>query len=263
MIARPLCSPAVPGDGGRVPKLFPCDPPVPPPGPRPACRCFNFGGEKHHGLPVLHAEVQDTSCDAWRVVNENIEVAATRGDTVLEPLAGLDGEQRQQIVTLPATIGRLKHVRELRLYGSHLVRLPHEIAGMTALEYLDVYTSYRLHVFPYEITRCSALKRSRVSTRAVYGNYKYRPPFPHLKLPENRQLLLQLTSTLCSVCAGPLGDAAPVRRWISLVVGTDWLPLLVTACSMACIKALPTPPSDYVQEAHTGGHHVVQPPPRW
>jgi hypothetical protein len=206
--------------------------------------------------------VQEKSCDAWRIVNENIEVAATRGDTVMEPLAGLNGGQRQQVVTLPASIGLLKDVRELRLYGSHLVRLPPEIGGMAALEYLDVYTSHRLHFFPYEITSCSRLKRSRVSTHALYGNYKYRPPFPHLKLPENRDALLQITPSYCSVCARPLSDSALVRRWITLVVGTDWLPLLVNACSMECINALPTPPPNYVQEAHTGGHHIVQPPPR-
>jgi hypothetical protein len=74
-----------------MPKLFSCDPPVPPPGPRPTCHCFNFDGSKHHGLPVLHAEVQDTSCDAWRVVIQKIEVAMARRDTILEPLAGLDG----------------------------------------------------------------------------------------------------------------------------------------------------------------------------
>jgi hypothetical protein len=209
---------------------------------------------------VLHAEVQDDSCEGWRVVNENLETAASRGDTVLEPLAGLDGAQRAQIITLPASIGQLKSVRELRLYGSHLVRLPPEIGAMTALEYLDVYTSRCLHFFPYEITRCGALKGSRVSTRALYGNYKHRPPFPHLKLPENREALAQLTPPSCSVCARPL-VSGPVRRWITLVVGTDCMPLLVTACSMECIKALPTPPPDYVQEPHTGGHHVVQPPP--
>jgi hypothetical protein len=186
-------------------------------------------------------------------VIQNIEVAMARRETILEPLAGLDGAQRQQIITLPASIGQLKEVRELRLYGSHLVRLPAEIAGMTGLEYLDVYTSRCLHFFPYEITRCSRLKRSRVSTRA--------PPFPHLQLAENREALSQLTPSFCSICAEPLGDSAPVRRWITLTVGTDWLPLLVTACSMEWVKALPTPPSGYVQEVHTGGHHIVQPPP--
>jgi hypothetical protein len=247
----------------RKVRLFSSDPPVPPPGPRPQCHCFNFGGNKHHGLPVLHAEVQDTSCEAWRIVNEKIEAALTRGDTVLEPLAGLDGGQRLQIITLPASIGQLKDVQELRLYGSHLVRLPPEIGGMVDLRYLDVYTSYRLHFFPYEITHCKLLKSSRVSTRALYGNYKHRPPFPHLKLPENRDALSLVTPAFCSVCARLLGDPAPIRRWITLYVGTDCVPLLVTACSTDCIKSLPTPPPDYVKEAHTGGHHIVQPPPRY
>ncbi len=255
--------PSVSGCEQPKPKLFSCDPPVPPPGKRPMCTCFNFRGSKHHGLPVLHSEIQDTSCDAWRIVIENIEVAATRGDNILEPLAGLDGGQRQQIVTLPASVGQLKKVRELRLYSSHMVRMPPEIAGMTALEYLDVYTSYRLHFFPYEITQCRMLKHSRVSTRALYGNYKHRPPFPHLKLPENHEALSQLTPPFCSVCARPLADSAPVRRWITLLIGTDCLPLLVTACSMRCIRALPTPPTDYVQVPHAGGHHVVQPPARF
>lgn len=244
-------------------KLFTRDPALPPPGPGPACRCLDVGSKKHRKLPVLHAEAQDTSCDAWRIVNENIEAAATRGDTVLDPLARLDGDQRQRIVTLPASIGRLKDVRELRLYGSHLVRVPPQIAGMTALEYLDVYTSYCLHFFPYEITKCGNLVRSRVSTRALYGNDEHRPLFPHLELVENREALLELTPAMCGVCAQPLGESAPVRRWTTLAVGTDSLPLLVTACSMECINALPAPPADHVQEAHAGGRDVVQPPPRW
>jgi hypothetical protein len=244
-------------------KLFACDPAAPPHGPWPTCHCLDVGSKKHPKLPVLHAEAQDTSCEAWRIVNETIEVAAIRGDTVLDPLARLQGDQRQQIITLPASIERLKDVRELRLYGSHLVRVPSQIAGMASLEYLDVYTSYRLHFFPYEITKCGSLSRSRVSTRALYGNYKHRPLFPDLKRPENHDALQQLAPAVCSVCQQPHGSSAPVWRWITLAVGTDWLPLLVTACSMECIDALPTPPPGYVQEAHMGGHHVVQPPPRW
>jgi hypothetical protein len=58
--------------------------------------------------------------------------------------------------------------------------------------------------------------------------------------PENREALLQLTPTLCSVCSKPPGDTAPVPRWISIVVGTDW-PLLVTACSMTRIKVCRRP----------------------
>ena len=139
------------------------------------------------------------------------------------------------------------------------MRLPPEIGGMTALKNLDVYTSYRLHFFPYELTRCSSLRDSRVSTRAVYGNYKYRPPFPALMQPENAIALSGVTPGACSVCATPLDADRLVRRWITLAVGTDWLPLLVAACSVECIRRLPTPPANHVQEAHTGGLDVVQP----
>ncbi|MBK8256238.1 MAG: leucine-rich repeat domain-containing protein [Polyangiaceae bacterium] len=211
-------------------------------------------------MPSLHAEVQDTACDAWHIVSDGITLAIDRGDTLFEPLAGLTSAQRQQIITLPASIGQMKDVTELRLYGSHLVRLPPEIGGMSSLQYLDVYTSYCLHFFPYEITRCRQLKRSRVSTRALYGNYKHRPPFPHLRLHKNQEALARLTPPTCSVCGGPLGEAGPQWRWLTLRVGTDCMPLLVAACSAACIEALPTAPADYVQTAHIGGRHIVQPP---
>jgi hypothetical protein len=58
---------------------------------------------------------------------------------------------------------------------------------MTGLEVFTPYMSYRLHWFPYEITRCPALRDSTVSTRALYGNHKLRPPF--------RKLLPQIYST--------------------------------------------------------------------
>lgn len=241
-------------------KLFHADPPRPPPGNPPTCGCFNLSGRKHGKLPPrLHAEVQDTECEAWRRVVACIDDAVASGAETLEPLGGLTGPEREQIITLPAAIGRLTRVRELRLYGSHLVRLPPEIGGMTALKNLDVYTSYRLHFFPYELTRCSSLRDSRVSTRAVYGNYKYRPPFPALTQPENAIALSGVTPGSCSVCATPLDADRLVRRWITLAVGTDWLPLLVTACSMECIRRLPTPPANHVREPHTGGLAVVQP----
>ena len=88
--------------------------------------------------------------------------------------------ERAQILTLPPTIAKLKAVKSLDLYGSYLVRLPPEVGEMAGLEEFDQYTSYRLHWFPYELTRCRELRESRVSPRAVYGNYKYRPPFPRL-----------------------------------------------------------------------------------
>jgi hypothetical protein len=50
--------------------------------------------------------------------------------------------------------------------------------------------------------------------------------------------------------------------WISLRVATDVLPLLVNACSAACVSALPSGAEDYVQLPHTGGR-VKQPLSDW
>jgi hypothetical protein len=49
------------------------------------------------------------------------------------------------------------------------------------LEVFEPYTSYSLHLFPYELTRCANLRDSTVSTRALYGNFNFRPPFPRLQ----------------------------------------------------------------------------------
>ena len=52
---------------------------------------------------------------------------------------------------------------------------------MESLEEFTPYTSYKLHWFPFEITRCIKLVESTVSTRALYGNYLHRTPFPSLR----------------------------------------------------------------------------------
>jgi len=187
-------------------------------------------------------------------------VILATGGTVFEPLAGLTADERAQIVSLPPSIGSLTGVRKVKLYGSHLVRLPPEIGGMSSLQSLDVYTSRRLHFFPYELTRCSKLNDSRVSTRAIYGNHKHRPPFPALAKDHNREALALVTPDACSVCSGLLDRAAVLRRWITLRVATDWLPLLVHACSRACLERLPKPPDGYVPLPHVGGPGVEQPP---
>ncbi|GGV23742.1 hypothetical protein GCM10010495_44190 [Kitasatospora herbaricolor] len=59
------------------------------------------------------------------------------------------------------------------------------------------------------------------------------------------------------VCDGPV--TRPRRVWISLRVATDVLPLLVNACSVACVAALPAPPKGYVRGPHSGGPAVRQP----
>jgi hypothetical protein len=50
-----------------------------------------------------------------------------------------------------------------------------------------------------------------------------------------------------------------LQVWLTLLIGTDTVPLLVMACSKACIDALPTPPEGYVQHPHRGGPELTQP----
>jgi len=222
---------------------------------RPNCECVNSDDPKF--VPDLHDEVQDTAAPGWVKLLQLVEEAALDGRKRFVPLEGLTDEERLQIVTLPPTIAKLKKVQELFLYGSDLVRLPPEIGSMPALEVFEPYTSYALHWFPYEITRCKRLRSSCVSTRALYGNYKYRPAFPQLPA-----LSAQTTPASCSVCLGPFAPLGPLQYWISLQVGTDVLPLLVHACSTRCISKLPKPPEGYVQTPHEGGHTLKQPQPR-
>jgi len=205
--------------------------------------------------PSFHLDRPEIESDAWKALEDYVEDVLAKGGDELNPLNGIGRERWQQIRTLPSAIGKLQSVKYLALYGSHLVRIPPEIGDMANLEELNPYTSYSLHWFPYEIMRCEKLVRSRVSTRALYGNYKYRPPFPRLPSPT-----AELAPACCSVCRGPFTNDGPLQAWISLLVATDVLPLLVHACSTECLKMLPTPAAGYVQTAHQGGSDLNQPP---
>ena len=223
----------------------------------------------------FHPEHQDTSAPGWLRLLELIDEAVDDGREVFKPLVDLTAEQRRQVVTLPPAIAELKAVKHFALYRSNLVRIPPQIGEMESLEEFTPYTSYRLHWFPYEITRCTNLVRSTMSTRAVYGNYKYRSPFPKLRATPTAAEGVDLENLdpgawgttviyTCSVCDRPF-DAVELRQvWISLhVSGHDIMPLLVNACSAECIAALPEPAKGYVQHAHTGGPAVQQPPTRF
>lgn len=236
------------------------------------CHCFDMGsGGPKRPTPYLHAEMQDTECDAWKRLVDLIEAAAVSGQEEFAPLRELSLEDRVRILTLPPTIAKLKAVKTLDLYGSHLVRIPPEIGEMTSLDEFVPYTSHRLHWFPYEITRCKSLRNTGVSTRALYGNYKFRPAFPRLapgataagrtepaRLPLRRSE--GVATRPCSVCGSQFEDRRLHRVWISLRVATDTLPLLVNACSKECVDKLPSPPEGYVPVPHKGGSQVQQPP---
>jgi len=204
---------------------------------------------------MLQTEVQETDSHAWNSLEAYIAKVREEGSDELNPMVGIGSEKWEQIVTLPKSIGTLKSVKVLSLHGGHLVRIPPAIGDMTNLEEFDPYTSRCLHWIPYEITRCKHLTRSRVSTRCLYGNYKYRPPFPRLP-----QILPVLAPATCSVCGGPFSQEQLHQVWISLRVATDVLPLLVHACSEKCIENLPKPASGYVQRPHFGGLGLEQPP---
>ncbi|KXK62479.1 hypothetical protein AWW66_07930 [Micromonospora rosaria] len=216
----------------------------------------------------FHGDRQDTEAAGWQHLLALIDEAAADGRPVFRPFVELSAAERRQIVTLPPTIAKLTAVTHLVLYGTNLVRLPPEIGAMTSLEKFDPYTSHRLHWYPYELTRCTKLADSRVSTRVLYGNVKFRPPFPRLR-PVTVTGEADLGTLdpaewgadavrTCSVCDGPV--RAELRQvWISRCVGTDVLPLLVNACSAACVAALPEPYPGYVPAPHTGGPKIVQP----
>ncbi|MGW6318889.1 leucine-rich repeat domain-containing protein [Streptomyces sp. NPDC055099] len=234
-----------------------------------ACSCFNQYGPAPRARVGFHAERQDTSAPGWRRLLELIDEAVADGREEFRPLVELSPEERRQIVTLPSSIARLAAVKHLVLYGSNLVRIPPEIGAMTDLEEFTPYTSRRLHWFPYELTRCTKLTRSTVSTRALFGNDRFRPPFPRLQTAEDSAGELDpgnldprrwgVTAVhRCSVCDGPIGGGELHQRWISLRVATDVLPLLVNACSPACVAALPRGADDYIPTPHKGGR-VEQP----
>jgi hypothetical protein len=223
---------------------------------RPTCDCL-APQDSNQLWPTLHLhkDHQDTGSEAWNRLLEAIERTAVDECEEFAPGTELRQEQWRTIVELPRTIAKLKNVKRLILYGSGLVRIPPEIGAMSSLEEFDVYTSYRLHWFPFEISRCIRLNKSRVSTRALYGNWKYRPPFP--LLPQRD--LDEIVPSNCSVCRGRFSPSGPLQRWISLRVGTDVLPLLVHACSAGCIAGLPQPAENYVQSPHLGGNNLRQP----
>jgi hypothetical protein len=205
----------------------------------------------------LHTEQQDVECDAWKRLLELVEVAAKDKREEFAPRQEMEQDDWWQIITLPTTIAKLKSVKHLMLYGSNLVRIPPEIGEMTNLEKFTPYMSYRLHWFPYEIIHCKKLKDSTVSTRTLYGNYKFRLPFPQLPVGVGVEAGFP---TKCSVCNALITASNLHQVWISLQVATDVLPLLVNACSKACVDKLPRPPENYVQEPHMGGLNIQQPP---
>lgn len=204
----------------------------------------------------IENEVQDRNSAAWKKLCDYVDKVAAENLEEFSPVEELGRELFAQIHTLPETISKLKKVKKIYLYGSKLKRIPPEIGEMEALESFDPYTSYDLHWFPYEITKCKNLKSSRVSTRALYGNYKNRMGFPRL---DHNPVRYSGENVNCSVCGQTITYEQTNQLWISLNVGTDILPLLANLCSKECESKLPEPSENYVPFPHKGGAELKQP----
>ncbi|WP_174715407.1 leucine-rich repeat domain-containing protein [Chryseobacterium arthrosphaerae] len=202
-------------------------------------------------ISVIENDIQDRSSLAWKKLCDYIDKTASENGEEFLPAEELGWELFSQIHTLPETISKLKNVKNMILYGSKLKRIPPEIGEMEALENFVPYTSYDLHWFPYEITKCRKLVNSTVSTRALYGNKKNRLVFPLLDHNPVRYLGRTVN---CSVCNKIMTYEQTNQFWISLWVGTDVLPLLANVCSEYCKNSLPEPPENYIKFPHKGGN---------
>jgi|GEM_PF-1318678 len=219
------------------------------------CKIMNENRSCPLPRPISAGE-QDRNAEGWEKLSEYAQQVAAEQTEEFIPLDALGPVLFAQIKTLPASVGALRHITKVQLYGSSLKYLPPQIGNWASLQYFDSYTSYDLHWFPYEITRCTALKDSRVSTRALYGNYKNRMPFPDLCAHIIRY---EESDLACSICRKKISYEQTNQLWISLKIGTDVLPLLVNACSDKCLEALPAPPIGYLPWPHKGGKQLVQP----
>lgn len=205
----------------------------------------------------IQNDIQDRNSEAWKKLCEYIDELAESGGEEFAPYEALGVDLYRQIYTLPESISKLKKVTKVWLYGSSLKRIPPEIGEMESLEYFDPYTSYDLNWFPYEITRCKNLKDSRISTRALFGNYKHRKPFPLLN---HNPVRCQDETVKCSICDKQMSYDETEQYWISLNIGTDVVPLLANICSDSCKAQFPTPPNNYIPHPHKGGADQEQPP---
>lgn len=208
-------------------------------------------------ISKIENDVQDRNSRAWKKLCEYIDEIVENGADIFDPREVLGDELFAEIYTLPESISKLKKVRKIELYGSKLKRIPPEIGQMESLQYFDPYTSYNLHWFPYEIMDCEKLDDSRISTRALYGNYKYRMEFPQL---DHNPVRYFGETVKCSICKKVLTHEESNQLWITLTTGTDTIPLMANLCSKECKEKLPQPPRNYVQYAHKGGADLIQPP---
>jgi len=77
---------------------------------------------------------QDRNTEAWKQLLNLIDLAVADERIEFHPRKVLGEEVWKQIRSLPKAIYRLKKIKHLMLYGSHLERFPQEIGQMDGLE---------------------------------------------------------------------------------------------------------------------------------
>ena len=207
---------------------------------------------------IDYSTYQDKESKAWKALLDYIDKVAEDELEDFDPRVGIGYESFKEIIMLPTSIKKLKKVKRMWLYGSSLKLIPPEIGEMESLELFDPYTSYDLKWFPYEITNCKKLRASRISTRALLGNYKNRKPFP--SLIENKIKYSDRTVS-CSICKKEMNYSEANQYWITLNVATDPIPMLVNLCSDECEDQLPKGEGNYLAFFHKGGNNLKQPLP--
>lgn len=225
---------------------------------------FDEEGKRRERFPLprfrveMHHDTPSSSDRAWAIAMEILHDAARNGVKELNLGAVMDRQDFMALHTLPDLIGELKDLEKLVLYGSNMSYLPRALAGCINLRFLEPYTSYRLHWLPYELHRCRQLVSSTMSTRALYGNVKFRPPFPDLTgNPWN----WPTGGPRCSICDRE-GERLD-QYWVSQRIATDVVPLLVSVCGPECLSRVGHGAEGHVPVAHRGGPDIAQQDPIW
>ncbi len=147
---------------------------------RERCACFDQYRTHPRARVGFHGERQDTTPAGWLRLLALVEEAAADGREEFDPLVELSPQERRDVITLPASIGRLSAVKHLRLYGSNLVRIPPKIGATTALEEFSPYTGCGRRTRPRSVatsprwTRSGGARQASAPAASVTGRWRDR-----------------------------------------------------------------------------------------
>ena len=249
------------------------------------CECtMNYGRHSANSLEnrshefLLHKPIR-MPAKVFEKLDSYIAECVKMKASQFYPASVLERGEREFMQELPPSFALLApFVTDINLYSTALVYIPPSIGNFRKLKSFTPYTSYNLHYFPYEILHIGkTLADSTISTRALYGNYKNAMPFPKLpedplSAPKSLQLLAlqkvepkdscDVSSMItrgtveCSVCRDLFkpSENGIFQYWTSQCSGTDYVPLLINACSISCINAVPDSRKGYPRRPHKGGN---------